>query len=53
MGAIIVNHKRNFGYGAAIGSLFKKAKECEFDILVTFDSDGQHRISDIEKVIDY
>ncbi len=52
MGAIIVNHKRNFGYGAAIGSLFKKAKECEFDILVTFDSDGQHRISDIEKVID-
>ena len=52
MGAIIVNHKRNLGYGAAIGSLFKKAKECEFDILVTFDADGQHRISDIEKVID-
>ena len=51
IGAITVNHKRNLGYGAAIGSIFKKAKECEFDILVTFDSDGQHRISDIEKII--
>ena len=52
MGAIIINHKRNLGYGAAIGSLFKKAKEEKFDILVTFDSDGQHKISDIEKIID-
>lgn len=52
MGAIMINHKRNLGYGAAINSLFKKAKECEFDILVTFDSDGQHRISDIEKIIE-
>ncbi len=52
MGAITVNHKRNLGYGAAIGSIFKKAKEYEFDILVTFDSDGQHRISDIEKIIE-
>jgi len=52
MGAIVVNHKRNLGYGAAISSLFKKAKEHKFDILVTFDSDGQHRISDIEKIIE-
>ncbi len=52
MGAIMINHERNLGYGAAIGSLFKKAKEEKFDILVTFDSDGQHRISDIGKIID-
>lgn len=52
MGAIMINHKRNLGYGAAIGSLFNKAKEYGFDILVTFDSDGQHRISDIEKIIE-
>ena len=52
MGAIMINHKRNLGYGAAIGSLFNKAKECGFDVLVTFDSDGQHRISDIEKIIE-
>ena len=52
MGAIIINHKKNLGYGAAIGSIFKKAREEKFDILVTFDSDGQHRISDIEKMIE-
>ena len=38
MGAIMINHKRNLGYGAAIGSIFKKAREDKFDILVTFDS---------------
>ena len=52
MGAIIINHKKNLGYGAAIGSIFKKARDEKFDILVTFDSDGQHRISDIEKMIE-
>jgi len=52
MGAMIINHKKNLGYGAAIGSIFRKARDEKFDILVTFDSDGQHRISDIEKMIE-
>ena len=52
MGAIIINHKKNLGYGAAIGSIFRKARDEKIDILVTFDSDGQHRISDIEKMIE-
>ena len=51
MGAIVVRHKTNLGYGAAIRSLFLKASELNCDILVTFDSDGQHKISDIENVI--
>jgi glycosyltransferase involved in cell wall biosynthesis len=51
MGAIVVKHKKNLGYGAAIRSLFLKAQELDCDILVTFDSDGQHKISDIESVI--
>jgi glycosyltransferase involved in cell wall biosynthesis len=51
MGVIVVQHKINLGYGAAIRSLFLKANELNCDILVTFDSDGQHRISDIENVI--
>jgi len=38
------------GYGAAIRSIFLKAKELGGDILVTFDADGQHRVEDIEKV---
>ena len=51
MGAIVIKHKKNLGYGAAIRSLFLKAQELDCDILVTFDSDGQHKISDIESVI--
>ena len=50
MGAIVINHKKNSGYGAAIRSIFLKAKELDGDILVTFDADGQHRIEDIENV---
>jgi glycosyltransferase involved in cell wall biosynthesis len=51
MGAIVINHPKNLGYGAGIRSIFLKAKELNPDILVTFDADGQHRIEDISKVI--
>ena len=51
MGAIVITHKKNLGYGAAIRSLFLKAKELDVDTLVTFDADGQHDVHDIEKVI--
>ena len=47
---IVVRHDNNLGYGAAIKTIFKKAKEIESDILVTFDADGQHRIEDISTV---
>jgi len=52
LGATVVKHKKNLGYGAAIKTIFKKAKEIQSDILVTFDADGQHRIEDIQVVID-
>jgi glycosyltransferase involved in cell wall biosynthesis len=52
MGAVVINHKKNLGYGGAIRSIFFKAKEMDGDILVTFDADGQHRIEDIKTVID-
>ena len=48
---ITITHKENLGYGAAIRSIFLKAKELQGDILVTFDADGQHMISDIKDVI--
>ena len=51
MGATVINHEKNLGYGGAIRSIFLKAKEMEGDILVTFDADGQHRIEDINNVI--
>ncbi len=52
LGAIVVTHKRNLGYGEAIKSIFNKAKEYNNDALVTFDADGQHNINDISRVVD-
>ena len=52
LGATVVNHEKNLGYGAAIKSIFLKSKNLGGDILVTFDADGQHRIEDINRVID-
>jgi len=51
LNVITINHKENLGYGAAIRSIFLKAKELDGDILVTFDADGQHKIADIKNVI--
>ena len=51
LGAIVIKHKKNMGYGAAIHSIFKKCFEIGSDILVTFDADGQHRIEDIPTVL--
>lgn len=51
MGAVVINHPKNLGYGGAIRSIFLKAREVNPDILVTFDADGQHRVEDIHKVI--
>lgn len=51
MGATVINHQKNLGYGAAIRSLFIEAKNRDADILVTFDADGQHRVEDIDPVL--
>jgi len=51
LGVMVINHTRNLGYGASIRSLFTKAREIDADILVTFDADGQHRVTDIPKII--
>ena len=52
LGALVVKHEKNQGYGAAINSIFKKSIEINSDVLVTFDSDGQHRIEDLETVLE-
>ena len=52
MGAQVIKHAKNLGYGAAIGSLFNKAHEIGADVLVTFDADGQHRVDDINSVLE-
>jgi len=52
LGAIVISHERNLGYGAGIRTIFLKAKEINADVLVTFDADGQHRIEDLNTVIE-
>ncbi len=51
LGAIVVKHQTNLGYGAAIRTIFNEAKKVDGDVLVTFDADGQHKISEIDSVL--
>nr|QNO51866.1 hypothetical protein DNKLAFBN_00006 [Methanosarcinales archaeon ANME-1 ERB6] len=39
---MVVRHKENRGYGAALRTCFETAKELDADVMVTLDSDGQH-----------
>ena len=52
LGAIVISHPKNMGYGAAIRSLFLKATELDLDGLITMDADGQHRIEDVNSVFE-
>ena len=51
MGANVVKHSKNLGYGSAIKTIFNEAKKIDCDILVTFDADGQHQISEIDDIL--
>ena len=51
LGAIIIKHPKNLGYGSAIRSIFLKSREINAEVLVTIDADGQHKIEDVKKVI--
>jgi len=51
MGANVVKHSKNLGYGSAIKTIFNEAKKIDCDILVTFDADGQHQINEIEDIL--
>jgi glycosyltransferase involved in cell wall biosynthesis len=51
LGAIIIRHEKNMGYGAAIQRLFQKAKELNADLLLALDADGQHDAREIPKLL--
>ena len=51
LGAMVINHQKNQGYGAAIKSIFLKAKEIGSEVLVTLDADGQHDVNEIDKLL--
>jgi glycosyltransferase involved in cell wall biosynthesis len=50
-GAEVLAHRTNLGKGAAIRDLFKYATQCNVDILVILDGDGQHNPDDIPKLV--
>lgn len=50
-GAVVLIHKKNQGKGAALKSLFEKAKEMQADIIITIDGDGQFLPEEIPKLI--
>jgi len=51
LGADVVKHEKNLGYGAAIQTLFRRTRELDADVLVTLDGDGQHDPRDIPNVV--
>jgi glycosyltransferase involved in cell wall biosynthesis len=51
LGADVVRHQRNLGYGASIRSLFRRARELRADVLVTIDADGQHNPREIPNIL--
>jgi len=51
LGADVIKHEKNMGYGAAIKTLFTTARELNADVLVTLDGDGQHNPQEIPKLI--
>jgi len=51
LGVEVVRHEQNRGYGAALATLFKKAREEKADIMITLDGDGQRNPNDIPKLI--
>jgi len=52
LGAVVVRHEKNMGYGAAIASLFREARRLDADIAVTLDGDGQHDPSQIPRLVE-
>lgn len=51
LGADVVSHEKNGGYGASIKSLFLRAHDLGADVFVTLDADGQHEPNEIPIVI--
>lgn len=52
-GAVVVSHNANKGYDGALNSGFSKADELGCHYAITFDADGQHEASIIERYLDF
>lgn len=52
LGAYVVRHETNKGYGAALWNCFETAKKLDASAMVIIDSDGQHDPHEIPKLLD-
>ncbi len=52
LGAEVIRHERNMGYGASLASLFERACEISPDVMVTLDADSQHNPDEIPRFIE-
>ena len=52
LGAVVVRHERNRGYGAALRSSFQEVLRLGSDIVVTLDGDGQHDPGEIPRLVE-
>jgi glycosyltransferase involved in cell wall biosynthesis len=50
LGAKVIRHERNLGYGAALRLCLETARDLGADVIVTLDADGQHDPDQIPKV---
>lgn len=53
LGALVIRHNNNRGYGSTIQSLFKKAVTEGADFIITLDGDGQHNPDDIPMLLNF
>ena len=51
LGAIVVRHETNKGYGGALQTIFSTARELGAEELVIIDADGQHDPGDIPRLL--
>jgi len=52
LGAIVIKHPGNRGYGAALQTIFNTARAMDADKMVIIDSDGQHDPREIPKLLE-
>lgn len=51
-GAVVIRHDENRGYDGALQSGFDKASKLDVNLVITFDADGQHDPTVLDKIID-
>lgn len=51
LGAEVIRHDRNLGYGSTLSSLFSRVRETDAELVVTLDADGQHNPDEIPSLI--